>query len=189
MSVRFSMLVWLPILFLVGCERQVPKPTVLSVQTEDGPDQESWDPIMLISEEGRPRLHLRASYMAYFDQGDSTYMVLSGLETGARVHVDIFDSAGDSAAVVLADRVIYFDRKRRLQARGNVIVTAREGRRVESEQLDWSEFERLVTTPGFARIHMPDRQMQGYGLRADEDLTNLSLNNVTGTVLIDEDDQ
>ncbi|MBO6575234.1 MAG: LPS export ABC transporter periplasmic protein LptC [Rhodothermales bacterium] len=176
---------------LVGaCERQVPAPTVESVvQTEDGPDQETWDPTLFLSEEGLPRVHLRASYMAYYDRGDSTYMVLSGLDDAARVRVDIFDAAGDSAAVVHADEVTFFDRERRMEARGNVIAIAREGRRIESEQLRWSEFERVITTPGFARIDMPDQQLEGYGLVADEDITNVRLRNVTGIVLIDEDEQ
>lgn len=173
----------------VGCTRQVPPPSVNVVQTQDGPDQESWNPTYFISEAGKPRVHIRASYMAYYDRVDSTYMVLSGLNDGARVTVDIFDARGDSAAVLTADEVTFFDRERRMVARGNVIAVAREGRRVESEQLEWSEFEKTVTTAGFARIDMPDRQLEGYGLLADEDLTNVRLTNVTGTVLVDEDEQ
>ena len=173
---------------LSGCQRRVPAPTVEGVQVQDGPDQETWDPKLFLSDQGKPRLHLRAEHMAYFDRGDSTYMLLSGLTPGARVHADIFDSQGDSAAVVMADRVVFFDRERRLEARGNVIVTAREGRRVESEQLEWSEFERKVTTEGFARITQPDRRLQGYGLVADEDITNVSISNLTGVVMIEDED-
>ena len=178
----------LAIVLLSGCTRQVPPPSIDLVQTQDGPDQETWNPKYFISEDGRPRVHIRASYMAYFDRADSTYMVLSGLDDGARVIVDIFDARGDSAAVLTADRVTFFDRERRMVARGNVVALAREGRRVESEQLEWSEFERSVSTPGFARIDMPDRQLEGYGLQADEDLTNVQLTNVTGTVLVDDDE-
>ncbi|MFT4604454.1 MAG: LPS export ABC transporter protein LptC [Rhodothermales bacterium] len=172
-----------------GCTRYVPPPSIDVVQTQDGPDQETWNPTYFISEDGKPRVHIRASYMAYYDRADSTYMVLSGLDDGARVIVDIFDARGDSAAVLQADRVIFYDRERRMVARGNVVAVAREGRRVESEQLEWSEFERSVSTPGFARIEMPDRQLEGYGLEADEDLTNLKLTNVTGTVLVDDDEE
>ncbi|NNE69149.1 MAG: LPS export ABC transporter periplasmic protein LptC [Rhodothermales bacterium] len=185
---RFGLVLFLG-LWIAGCSRQVPPPSVDVVQTQDGPDQESWNPTYFISENGLPRVHIRASYMAYFDRADSTYMVLSGLEDGARVLVDIFDAQGDSAAVLQADEVTFFDRERRMVARGNVVAQAREGRRVQSEQLEWSEFEKTVTTDGFARIDMPDRQLEGYGLQADEDLTNVRLTNVTGTVLIDEDDQ
>lgn len=181
-------IVLLALVLLAGCERRVPVPTVDAVSTEDGPDQESWDPKLFLSEEGRPRVHLRASYMAYYDRGDSTYMVLSGLDDNARVRVDIFDARGDSAAVVTADRVTFFDRERRMVAQGNVIAVAREGRRIQSEQLRWSEFDRTITTPGFARIDMPDRELEGYGLVADENITNVRLSNVTGIVLIDEDE-
>jgi LPS export ABC transporter protein LptC len=183
-----ALLLMFVLLALAGCQRRVPPPTVESVQVQDGPDQETWDPKLFLSDEGRPRLHLRAEHMAYYDRGDSTYMVLSGLTAGARVHADIFDADGDSAAVVLADRVVFYDRERRLEARGNVIVTAREGRRVESEQLEWSEFERKVTTDGFARITQPDRRLQGYGLVADEDITNVRISNLTGVVMIEDDD-
>jgi LPS export ABC transporter protein LptC len=172
--------------FGAGCERQVPVPTIETVRTQDGPDQETWEPELFLSEEGRPRLHLRAPYMAYFDRADSTHMVLSSLNDTTRVHAYIFDSQGDSSATVLADRILFYDRERRMVARGNVIVTAREGRRIESEHLEWSEFQKTIHTPGFARITMPDRDLQGYGLNADEELSNVRLSNVTGIVLIDD---
>ncbi len=175
-------LVWL----ILGCERLVPVPTVESVEAQDGPDQETWTPRLFLSEEGRPRLHLQAPYMAYYDRGDSTYMVLSSLNDSSRVHAFIFDSLGDSSATVLADRILFYDRERRMVATGNVIVVAREGRRIESEQLEWSEFQRTIHTPGFARITMPDRNIQGYGLDADEELNNVSLSNVTGVVMIED---
>ena len=181
-ALLFMALLW------AGCERRVPTPTVEEIRTVDGPDQETWSPELFLSEEGRPRVHLRGAYMAYYDRPDSSYMVLSGLEPGDRVRVDIFDAVGDSAAVVLADQVTFYDRERRMIARGNVIAEAREQRRIESEQLRWSEFERSITTPGFARIYMPDRELEGYGLVADEDITNVRLSNVTGIVMIEEDE-
>ena len=177
----------LAIALLDGCTRSVPPPTVESVQVVDGPDQETWDPRLTLSEDGRPRLSLRAPYMAYYDRGDSTYMVLSGLDDSSRVYAEIFDADGITAAQVEADRIIFHDRERRMEARGNVIATAKEGRTVESEQLEWSEFQKTVSTNGFARITMPDRKLRGFGLMADEELLDVSLSNVTGVVLIEED--
>jgi hypothetical protein len=159
------------------------------VLAETGPDQETWQPSLFITEKGLPRLHVRAAYMATYEDADSTYMLLSGLEDGSDNRVDavIFDTAGDTSAVVTADRLYYYDQELQLEARGKVRVRTATGRFLESEHLVWSEAERVVRTPGFARIEMPDRILSGYGLRADEDLENVRLADVTGTVILTDE--
>ena len=162
--------------------------TVESVLREDLPDQESWDPALFISEDGMPRIHLRAAYMARYDTPDSTYMVLGGNPDSGRVRVDLFDSEGDTSAVVLADRILYFEREGRFDARGNVQATAEEGRRLSSEHLAWTEENRRISTPGFARIVTPGQTISGTGLTANEDLTDFRLARVSGIIQPDSVD-
>ena len=89
--------------------------------------------------------------------------------------------AGDTSAVVHADHVTWNEDEDRLEARGNVIVDAVNGHRIESEHLRWNDMERMLRTPGFARITMDDEVWEGYGLTADEALENVELFDVTST--------
>lgn len=163
-----------------GCRERESPVSVASLLEEEGPDQESWNPELFISEDGLPRIHMRARYMARYDRPDSTYMILSGTEDGVdRVHVDLFDAEGDSSAVVISDRLTYYNREKRFVARGNVVVTTQDSSRLESEHLAWSESDHMVRTPGFVRYITTNQVVTGYKLEANEDLTEVKISGGT----------
>ncbi len=135
-------------------------------------------------ENSLPRLTLAADYMARYETPDSTYMVLSRMDSSSRrVEVQIHDDTGGQRAQVRANQVIYVETRRRFHATGGVVATTDEGRQVESEHLSWSEASGRVSTPGFATITTPTQTMSGWGLDADEALTDMRLSRVSGSVL------
>lgn len=174
---------------LAGCERQAAPPTMEAVRSEGAPDQESWDVRLAVSEDGVPRAYLEAPYLARYERRDSTFSLLQSPpdSLAGRVTAQLFDEAGDASATVRADRLFYYDRERRFEAQGNVVVITPEGKRLESEHLAWREDERRVRTPGFVRITTPTERIQGYDLVADEDLDNYRIARVTGEVTVEEE--
>jgi len=173
---------------LMGCGRRESPVSVASLRAEEDPIQESWNPKLFISENGTPRIHMTAQYMARYERRDSTYLVLSGTaDGGRRVRVYLFDEAGDSSAVVTADRLTYFDQDKRFVARGNVFVLTRDSTHLESEHLAWSEADRQVSTPGFFRYTSATENVSGYELIADEDLKNYSISRPSGTFIREEE--
>ena len=176
------------LLFAAGCRMHETEVTVQSLMDEEGPTSESWSPIMHISEDGKPRLRLEAGYMARYETADSTYLVMSVLsEDSPRVRVDIFDAAGDSSAIVLSDRIMYFEREQRFVAEGDVVVQSHEDRWIYSEHLAWTERTARIHTPGYATIQTPTQTMSGYGLNADEDLQDFSMKNASGVVIVEDE--
>ena len=167
------------------------------VRAEDDPDQESWGVRFVVtevtigSEESRVRMVMVADYMAQYEREDSTYRLLRGhLDSlNRRVVAHIFDAQGDSAATLTADRVLYFERDKRFEARGQVVVVTHDNKRLESEHLIWLEDKREVRTPGFVSIVTPTEQVQGYGLVADEDLRTYQIGRFTAQVTLDEEEQ
>ncbi|PIQ62659.1 MAG: LPS export ABC transporter periplasmic protein LptC [Bacteroidetes bacterium CG12_big_fil_rev_8_21_14_0_65_60_17] len=158
--------------------------TVETVMSEGDPDQEAWGTRLLIMESGYPRLTLTADYMARFEAPDSTYMVLARVDSSSRrVEVQIHDDTGGERALVVANEVVYVESGRRFQATGRVVATTQDGRHVESEHLSWSEASGRVSTPGYATITTPTQTMSGWGLDADEALTDMRLSRVSGSVL------
>ena len=179
---------------LAGCSRQsAVTPSMEDVYAEGAPTQESWDVRYAVfesplgQEDSRPRMELHAAHMAAYEQGDSAFTVLRGLpEADPRVTAYLFDPQGDTSAVVRADRIIYHDRDRRFEARGDVVVETTADKRLESEVLFWREDERKVRTPGFTRLVTPTESIQGYGFVADENLDFYTLARVTGTGRVEE---
>jgi ketosteroid isomerase-like protein len=161
------------------------------MQAEDAPDEESWGTVTHITDAGKPVLDMQAAYTARFEAEeptDSTYMVLSGLDSlSDRVRVDLYDEDGDSSAVVFADQLTYYEREKQFVARGNVVVTTRDGEHVEAEHLAWSESLKKIWTPGFARFREGEDIWEGYNFEATDDLKEKHLENVTGVFHPDEE--
>ena len=185
------------LLITAGCERRAETPTMADVRAEGGPDQESWGVHFYVTQvpiggdESRIRVEMLADYMAQYEGEDSTYQLLRGHpdSLSRRVTAYLFDTQGDSSATLTADRVLYFDREKRFEAQGNVVVVTREDKRLESEKLVWLEDERKIRTQSFVSIVSPKEQVQGYGLVADEDLKTYQIGRFTAQVTIDEEDE
>ena len=161
------------------------------------PDQVSEDVRFFIYENDRPRALVEAQRMERYEREDSTYTLLrpartasdssAAGRTGGRVTARIFGEKRDTVtATIRANRIVYDDEDRRFDARGRVVVTTAAGKRLESEHLAWLEKERRITTPGFVNITTPTDRIQGYGLRADENLETYQLGRVTGEVTVEE---
>ena len=167
------------------------------VRAEDAPDQESWGvqffvtEVPIESEDSRIRMAMMADYMAQYEREDSTYRLLRGHpdSLSRRVVAHIFDTEGDSSATLTADQVFYYERDKRIEARGQVVVVTSQDKRLESEHLVWLEEKREVRTPGFVSITTPKEQVQGYGLVGDEDLRTFQLARFTAEVTLDEEEE
>ncbi len=172
-----------------GCYPEGTTPaTIAEILDEGRPVQESWGARFDVQEGERPRVHIIAGYMARIETPDSTYLLLRSAEAAPqeRVTAYLFDEAGDSSAVLVADILHYYEEERRFESRGNVIVDTFDDKRLETEHLLWYEADRKVRTSGFVRITTPREHIQGYELDAEEDLEHYSLARVTGQVLVEE---
>lgn len=187
---------------LAGCEYRAASEASAALEQETeratAPDQVTGDARFFIYENDRPRALVDAKRMERYEREDSTYTLLhsrpdsslaSGASdsTGGRVTARIFAEKKDSVtATIQSDRLVYRGDEQRFDARGRVVVTTAAGKRLESEHLAWLEEKRRITTPGFVRITTPTDRIQGYGLRADENLDSYQLRRVTGQVTVKE---
>ena len=163
-------------------------PSLEDLRDEQRPDQESWFTRYDVLAGDRPRMQVYADYIANYDRQDSTYMILRGHpdSLSSRIVAHLYDEAGDSSATIVANEMIYFERDRRMESRGNVVVTTSDQKRLETEHLIWLELDQKVRTEGFVRITSPRENIQGYDLVADEDLENYAIARVTGKSLVDD---
>jgi len=95
---------------------------------------------------------------------------------------------GDSSAVIIAERMMYFADEGRFEAFGNVDVQTVGGKQLATEHLTWKQSSRKIQTRRFVRITTPTEDVQGNGLVADEDLDTYQIGRFTARVDVDEDD-
>lgn len=187
-----SALTWL-LLLGIGCSacaqregarlQEAERPGVL-------PQYESWNVDFAISDGGVPRVRMQAAYMARFEVEDSTYIELRSAPDSQRteVFVHFYRAGGQESGVLRAREVVYNEDRRTFEARGNVLVTTTDARRLSTESLTWEEEKHEIRTPGFVRIVTREDTLQGYQLRADEDLRTFEIYRPTGSAIIDEEE-
>ena len=177
-----------------GCARPSGEGTLSEAELADLPAQESWGVELQRSEGGVPRVVLRAPYLARYERPDSTVVRLgpdtAGGDTAggdtARVRVAIYDEAGAPTATLTADRLDYRDRQQEFVATGRVVVTTEGGRRLESERVVWNEAAKSLRADGLFRFTSPTERIQGYGLRASENLSRYTFTRARGELEVEE---
>ncbi len=171
-----------------GCRTEPPLPSAPEAPGGVRPSVEVWGANLFVSEIGKPRVHIRAAYLAKYTRGDTTYTLMrSASDTSrARVVARLYDAEGRFAAMLTARELKWFEAQGRYEARGGVRVVTPEGRTLQSENLVWDQTARRVRTLGFVRIRTDREQLQGYDLEADENLETYNLARVTGLVTVEE---
>ncbi len=181
-AIRHPMLLAVGMMLALGaCGRAAAPGVALRDSTRVLPSREAWHVALDVHDGTRPRVKMEAAYMATFDR-DTLLHVLTGDTLRARVEAELFDATGQPSAHLTADTLFYYERDRRFRASGRVVVTTEDGRRLETEHLTWLEADARVTAPGFVHIVTPTEDVQGYSLRASEDLTSYQLARVTAEV-------
>lgn len=108
--------------------------------------------------------------------GDTAYFYEDGNRIELRtVRIVFFGAAGDSNSV-LTGRTGRFDvRQKRVDGRGNVVVTSVDGKRLTSPHLTYDQFTNQITSDTNFTFTEPGRTLSGVGLRTDPQLRNVQV--------------
>lgn len=74
------------------------------------------------------------------------------------------------------------------EARGNVRVSNSKKEKLNTEVLFWSEKNERIYSDDEVKITTPDNIIKGDGFEADQYMTDYTIFNVTGTILLNEDE-
>jgi len=97
--------------------------------------------------------------------------------------VDLYDKKGNHTSVLVADSGLIRERKQKLEALGNVVVTTDEGVKLETESLRWDPEGAKIVTDDFVTITKDKDVITGYGLEADQELKHFKIKkNVKGQI-------
>lgn len=141
---------------------------------------ESWDVQMEIVEEGFKKMHLTGSYAATYTAKDSNTTRIKG-----PVNIQLYDTTGTVTTNAACERAIYNADKAIFELYGDVRVTTADDRHLESEYLKWSQDSNRITTPKFVIITTPTDSIAGTGFEGTTDLTNYTIREPKGQVLVD----
>lgn len=133
------------------------------------------------SEAGRITLEITAPKMLSFQTSDAYTEFPDGLK------IIFFDSIMQPKSELTANYGISWDNRRTMQARGNIVIkNFQKHEQLNTESLLYDRVKRKVSTEDFVKITQPDKIILGKGMQSDELFDNWSIQNVSGTIFVEE---
>ncbi len=138
---------------------------------------------MQLIEDGRRIVTVQAPFAATFTREGR-----SETELRDSVQVTVLDDDGNVETVVTSHSARYLGHDSEFHFSDNVFVTTRDGRRLRTDYLEWSQQNRSIYTPDFVIIVTRNDSITGYGLSGTDDLSSYRLTEVTGEFELDQTD-
>ncbi len=154
---------------LCACSEEKGPPIAANKQTiADSADQVLYGQRMLITDRGLNRAEIHSDTAYFFDENTRTDMrVVDG---------KFFNSQGLLDAVLTSRTGIYNQRLNSLEARGDVVITTIDGRRLETPYVRYDNRINLVSSDTTFKLTDPDgRVLRGIGFTTDPDLNDLKV--------------
>jgi LPS export ABC transporter protein LptC len=145
---------------------------------------ESWDIDVNLIEGGLRKVRIRAPYGTSQETANGIVMSLSG-----PVNILVRDSLGNMEVEIRSDSARYITRDGQFIFDGNVFAFTHDNRRLTAETLTWFQKTGDITSSGFVRIVTPTDSIQGYGLVGRADLSEYVLENLSGSIQINTNDE
>ncbi len=167
-------------LFLApGCEETL-QPSVVPLEEEGFPTQESWRSMITFSDSARITAILWAGYIAVYTDREYTLMDDS-------IHVDFFNLNQEHTSELTARRGRVNDRTRDFAAYDHVVVTSDSGSVLKTDSLFWNSRTQKIETDAFVEIISPHEHIRGHGLVSDQSLKDYRIFKVTGEAVVKEE--
>ena len=154
---------------LCACKEEKGPPIAANKQTiADSADQVLYGQRMLITDRGLNRAEIHSDTAYFFDENTRTEMrVVDGV---------FFNSQGLRNAVLTSRTGLFNQRLNSLEARGDVVITTIDGRRLETPFVRYDQRLNLVSSDTTFTLTDPDgRVLRGIGFTTDPDLNDLKV--------------
>lgn len=138
------------------------------------------NPIMSYTEEGIKRLEITAPLLHSYNHNPRKTVFPEGLKVA-------FFSGRKNTSNLTADYGENNEQRKELVVSGNVLFVNDKGEQLETEELTWMEKDAKIKTESAIKITTPDEVITGFGLVADEDFANYTINNISGIVNIEDE--
>ena len=159
----------LAIALLCACKEEKGPPIAANKLTiADSADQVLYGQRMTITDRGLNRAEIHSDTAYFFDENTRTEMrVVDGV---------FFNSQGLRNAVLTSRTGLFNQRLNSLEARGDVVITTIDGRRLETPFVRYDQRLNLVSSDTTFKLTDPDgRVLRGIGFTTDPDLNDLKV--------------
>ena len=156
-----------PCLVLLACQEPKQPPVTRSQMLPDSATQLMFGVHFKLTDGGVAKGEVRADTAYLYDQNTRAEL--------RRVNTLFFTTTGEKNATLVARAGTYHVRIGSMEARGDVVVTSTDGRKLETPQLKYDPQRAEISSDSAFTYTTPDNVVQGIGFIADPQMRNVKV--------------
>ena len=136
---------------------------------------------VLVSNDGITRMKITATETIHHTQGKTYTEFPKGIKAYS------YNPAGGIESSLTAKYAVLDEVSGQIQgmtAKNDVVVVNAKGEKLNTEELQWDQQQKMIHTIGFVKITTPEQIIYGKGLDAKEDFSEYTILEVTGKVKV-----
>jgi LPS export ABC transporter protein LptC len=150
-----------------ACNSPKAPPVVERSALADSADQVMFGARFNLTDRGLARAELLSDTAYFFEENTRVEL--------RKVEVTFYTASGARDAYLTAKRGTYNSRLSMMIARGDVVVTTEEGRRLTTPYLKYSEPDNEISSDSAFVLTEPGRRLEGRGFRSDPNMQNVQI--------------
>ena len=164
---------------LSACTNDLKKIQEISQKVVNSPADTTRGVDIIYRDSAIVKAHMFAPLMLeYGTDTDTSKMVLP-----KGVKIIIYDNHQQEQGIIIADTAYYMQTKQLIKLRKNVMITSARGDVFQSDELDWDQFNKKITSTKPVDITKANGDKgHGTGLETNESLNPINIDNLTGNV-------
>lgn len=166
------------VLCLASCENNMNTVNQVTLQDKSLQDVED-DASIFYTDSAKTKFHLTAPRIENYEGADPYLLFPKGIS------IDFYDDSGHIDGHLDAEYAIRHINTKLMEGDNNVRIVNRKGDRLNTEQLFWDENKHKIYTNKFVTIKTAREILYGNGLVSNEDFTQYTITNLTGTIQVD----
>jgi len=170
------------IVFSLSCNNDIEKVKLLSEET-NFPDHSMTDATITHTKNGQVTVRITAQKINRYTTAEEPHTIFpEGLL------VQQFDSTQTKTSQISANYAIYHEESELWEAENDVVaINNNEGDTLNTEFLIWNEAKGLIYTDRYVRIKTTEGIIHGKGFEANQDFSNWTIKETTGTLEVKDE--
>lgn len=169
---------------LFSCENDMKEVSYITARAEVVPTESSTDLRVMFTDSGNLEFRMLAAQMDHYVLGVSE--PYSEFTKG--IYIESYDKTNKVKSTMKADYAIRYETSKKMEAKKNIEIVNENGERLKTEHLVWDEETHKIISDTYVEIRTNKEVIQGSGLIANEDFSEWEIQNVTGTIPVNEEE-
>ena len=169
-------------ILLVSCKTDIEMVNLLA-EREQVPSLTAKNFEILHTENGKPKLRIKAPKTQYFQHAEEPYY-----EFEKGITVFIYDDSLKVESTLTANYAKFYEEKELWVARYDVVAQNRIGQILNTEQLYWDQKSKKIYSDDMVKITSEDDIIFGEGFDSDENFDNWVIRKISGVLYLDDEE-